>query len=153
MNINKAQPFPAYFVVVLALICGFLFPSAYSAGTQVKPAQKRASLQHPHRVERGGAEADLLRKAYIALSRADHDYDGHRLKAMGQTSEAARILGETLAGDGHDREAQMTSDAELREANAFLQSARSMAASHKRPRVVEHINAAIRQISIALKIR
>jgi hypothetical protein len=153
MNINKAQPLPASFVVLLALICGFLFPSAHFAGAQPKPVPKRAPQQHPHRMERGDAEADLLRKAYVALSKADHDYDGHRLRAMGQTSDAARILGETLAGDGHDRETQMTSDDEMRAANGFLESARSLAASHKRPRVVEHINAAMRQISIALKIR
>jgi len=211
MNINKAQTLPVSFVL-LALVGGFLFPSAHCAGAQPlpapKPVPKRAPLHSPAQTGRGSAvanvfpkpvppstgntkpdtvnqnpkqdgagpdylghhhdhkivpvisvngqanaEADLLRKAYIALSKADHDYDWHRFHAMRQTADAAKILGETLAGDGHDREAQTTSDDELRAANGFLESARSLAASHKRPHVVEHINAALRQISIALKIR
>jgi hypothetical protein len=102
---------------------------------------------------RSPAEANLLRQAYVALAKADHDYDGHRLKAMGRTAEAARLLGESLAGDGRAMEAQKSSDDELREASSILKRAQSMAASNHHHKVAEYINAAVWQISIALNIR
>jgi hypothetical protein len=117
---------------------------------------KRDEKEHVAKVFSPGQEGamrDFLRQAYVAMSKADHDYDGHRLHAMRDTSEAAKILGETLAGDGHDREAQMTSDEELREAAGLLVRARALAAAHGRLHVVEHIDAARQQISIALNIR
>jgi len=115
-----------------------------------KEEEKRKGIEV---VVPAGPELGLLRKAYIALSKADHDYDWHRVHAMQHTAEAASILGETLAGDGHAREAQMTSDAELREADGFLASAHVLAMEHRRPRVADLITAARRQIAVALDIR
>jgi hypothetical protein len=108
-----------------------------------------ATTEHPQ----DAALASLLRKAYVAMSKGDHDYHGHRILAMRQTADAARILGEVLDGDGHDREAQGSSDGELREADDFLKRAQSLASSDHRPRVAEHIAAAERELSIALGLR
>src|SRR5207237_6228875 len=37
-------------------------------------------------------EAEALRVAYIMVAAANHDYDGHRVKAMKQLQEAVKIL-------------------------------------------------------------
>src|SRR5580658_8768707 len=52
----------------------------------------------------------LLSQAYSALSRADHDYHGHRARAMKLIEHAAKELGFSLSGDGHGHEGQITSD-------------------------------------------
>jgi hypothetical protein len=96
-------------------------------------------------------DAHLLARAYHLLALADHDYSGHRAQAMHQVSAAAKLLGTPLFGDGAGGENQLTSDEQLREARALLERARSFYAG--RPRVLEHVNAATQQISIALSIR
>lgn len=96
-------------------------------------------------------DAHLLAKAHHLLSLADHDYSGHRIQAMLQVSAAARLLGMPLRGDSAGGENQLTSDEQLRIARALLERARSFYAG--RPWVLEHVNAAIQQLSIALSIR
>jgi hypothetical protein len=91
----------------------------------------------------------LLSQAYAALSRADHDYKGHRVRAMRLVEHAAKELGFTLSGGGHGREAQVTSDDQLRAAQGLLQQA----VSGLPPRAQEHVQKAIEQISVALSIK
>jgi hypothetical protein len=97
------------------------------------------------------AGARLLREAYHLLATADHDYDGHRARAMHNTAEAARLIGVRLRGGGKAGETQETSDEQLRKAQGLLEEALSPLAG--RGKVIEHLNTAISQISIALKIR
>ncbi len=97
------------------------------------------------------AGARLLREAYHLLATADHDYDGHRARAMHNTAEAARLIGVRLRGGGKAGEVQATSDEQLRKAQGVLEQALSPLAG--RGKVIEHLNSAISQISIALKIR
>jgi hypothetical protein len=80
---------------------------------------------------------------------ADHDYKGHRVKAMKQIEAAARILGVDIRGDGKGHEQQGTSDAQLRTAQGLLQQARAGLPE----KALKHVDAAISQISIALTIR
>ena len=96
-----------------------------------------------------GSPADTLRQAYGILSVADHDYKGHRVKAMKQIEAAAKLLGVDLKGDGKSREPQGTSDEQLRAAQALLQQARAGLSG----KAQKHVDEAINQISIALKIR
>jgi len=42
------------------------------------------------------ATTSFLSQAYVALSGADHDYQGHRIRAMRQIEAAAKELGITL---------------------------------------------------------
>jgi hypothetical protein len=135
-------------------------PQKNAAAKQANEGGGRANEAEPRRRwnattehRQDAALASLLRKAYVAMSKGDHDYHGHRILAMRQTADAARILGEILDGDGHDREAQGSSDGELREADDFLKRAQSLASSDHRPRVAEHVAAAEREISIALSVR
>jgi hypothetical protein len=102
----------------------------------------------------GGAAANAtasgpLPEAYHLLKSADHDYKGHRARAMHQIEAAARLLGMRIAGGGKGHEAQGTSDSQLRSAQSLL----NQAAGNLAGQPLLHIQEAIRQLSIALSIR
>jgi hypothetical protein len=99
------------------------------------------------------AEADMLRNAYNILSTGDHDYKGHRVRAMAAVKAAADLLGMKLSGDGKDKEQQVLSDDKLKEAQGLLQQVLSASGVQARPKVTKHINTAIEQITIALSIK
>src|ERR1051325_11700754 len=60
-------------------------------------------------------EAATLAHAYAILATGDHDYKGHRIKAMHAIKEAADLLKWNLEGDGKYKQSQALSDAKLRE--------------------------------------
>ncbi len=95
------------------------------------------------------APAQLLRQAYVRLSVADHDYMGHRVRAMRQIEAAAKLLGVDLKGDGKGHEPQGTSDQQLHAAQALLQQA----APGLTGKPLTRVNNAIQQITTALSIR
>lgn len=99
------------------------------------------------------AEASMLRQAYKILATGDHNYKGHRVKAMHQVEAAAKILGMDIAGDLKDRTPQLLSDARLREANGLIRSVRNSAEVKDQDRVTRHLDAAIAQIDTALGTR
>ena len=94
--------------------------------------------------------AGLLTQAYNTLSVADHDYQGHRVKAMKHIEVAAKVLGVSLQGKGTGHEAQATSDQQLRTAQSLLQQA---LVPGLKPRVQKQINLALTEISTALSIK
>ncbi|HTY88952.1 MAG TPA: hypothetical protein VMB80_16010 [Candidatus Acidoferrum sp.] len=98
-------------------------------------------------------EAGMLRQAYTILATGDHDYKGHRVRAMHQVEAAASLLGVNIKGDLKDKQPQPLSDAKLREASGLLQSVLGASEVKNQKRVTKHINAAIEQINIALSIR
>jgi hypothetical protein len=91
----------------------------------------------------------LLSQAYSALSAADHDYHGHRARAMRLIEHAAKELGFSLHGDGHGHEGQITSDDQLRTAQGLLQQA----VTGLPAKAQEHVQKAIEQISVALSMK
>ena len=93
--------------------------------------------------------AKLLREAYVTLAKADHDYKGHRVEAMKQIEAAAKLLATDLRGDGKGHEKQGVSDEQLRAARGILEQARG--ALKGKP--LKHVDRAIHQINVALKIR
>ena len=95
------------------------------------------------------ATPGLLSQAYAALSQADHDYKGHRVRAMKQIRAAAKELGFSLSGSGHGHEAQTMSDQQLRTAQNLLQQA----STGLPPGPQQHVQNALAQISIALSIK
>jgi hypothetical protein len=99
------------------------------------------------------AEADMLHRAYRILSHGDHDYKGHRVAAMKQVKAAADLLGVDLSGDDRDRERQVLSDDKMREARDLLTHVLGASEVKGQPRIAKHINAAIRQIDVALEVR
>jgi hypothetical protein len=91
----------------------------------------------------------LLRQAYITLSFANQDYQGHRYAAMKEIEAAANNLKFDLRGDGTGGERQRVSDEQLRAARSLLEQARDELS--RRPR--RHVEKAIKQIDIALRIK
>jgi hypothetical protein len=91
----------------------------------------------------------LLRRAYFTLSVANQDYKGHRYEAMKEIEAAARVLKFDLRGDGKGGERQGVSDEQLRAARSMLDQARAEVSGRAR----KHVDKAIRQIDVALKIR
>jgi hypothetical protein len=95
------------------------------------------------------APADNLIQAYDELASANHDYKGHRVAAMKQIQQAAKVLGVKLHGEGKNHLKQGISDRHLRAAQGLL----SQAAAGLPARAFKHVNAAEKQLSIALGIR
>jgi hypothetical protein len=91
----------------------------------------------------------LLDQAYGLMRTADHDYKGHRARAMRQVEDAARDLGSRLSGDGRDHENQGASDEQLRNAQSLLQQ--SLGGLAGRP--LHHVEEAIKQLGIALTVK
>lgn len=102
---------------------------------------------------RDSAEADMLRRAYHILATGDHDYNGHRVRAMHAVEAAGKLLGMDLAGDLKDRTPQPLSDDRLREAQGLITQVLGAAEVKDQKRVVRHLNEAVKQINIALRVR
>ncbi len=132
--------------VVLILFLAIGVNSRAQSTTPVKPASTNTNLSPAA----NSAAANLLSQAYAALSVADHDYQGHRVKAMKHIEVAAKVLGVTLAGNGTGHEPQATSDQQLHTAQSLLQQA---LVPGLRPRVQKQINLALTEISTALSIK
>ena len=90
-----------------------------------------------------------LDEAYGLLRIADHDYKGHRAHAMHDIEAAARELGAKIGGSGKGKEGQKTSDTQLVDAQNLLEGAVSGLTGKAHHHIVE----AIRQLSVALKIK
>jgi hypothetical protein len=99
------------------------------------------------------AEAGMLHRAYRILATGDHDYKGHRVKAMHAVEAAAKLLGLDISGDAKDKELQVLSDDKMREAQGLLENVLGNAEVKGQPRVSKHISEAINQINTGLKIR
>ena len=96
---------------------------------------------------------DELVHAYHLLKKADHDYDGHRVKAMKAVEAAGRGLGLELGGDLPDRERQWKSDDQLIEARRLLRDSRDKLESQDRDRVAANVEKAIKEINAALGVK
>ena len=155
MNTNtkhlKTAAKAAVFVTVLAY--GANLCAATPATTQTLGGSVAAPNQFQTVAFSNSAEAGMLQNAYLILATGDHDYKGHRIKAMKQIEAAAKLLGVTLSGDAKDKQPQPLSDAKLREAQGLLQNVLGAAEVKNQERVTKHITNAINQINTALSIR
>ncbi len=98
-------------------------------------------------------DVQSLTQAYSTLASADHDYQGHRVKAMHAIKKAARLMGQKIGGDGKVKEQQTLSDDQLRGVQTTLQKVRGSVGGRNSQRVVEHINSAIHELTVALSIK
>jgi hypothetical protein len=96
------------------------------------------------------SEISLLQNAYVLLSQANHDYDGHRVKAMQSIHKAALLLKVNLQSKGDVHEDQSTSDAKLQEAQKLLKQARTFATGKSTRKFLKHLDTAIGHLSNAL---
>ncbi len=101
-----------------------------------------------------GNPVALLRPAYITLATADHDYKGHRVKAMKAIEAACALLGTDISGEGKGHEPQAVSDAQLRQALSEVQQASAaVPAGKSQKKIVTHLDKAISEITTALTIK
>jgi hypothetical protein len=91
----------------------------------------------------------LLNDAYATLVQANHDYKGHRVKAMKQIEAALNVFGAKINGKGKGHEPQGTSDAQLRSAQALILQAEAGMSGPAR----KHLDKAVTQITTALSIK
>jgi hypothetical protein len=94
------------------------------------------------------AKRKKLRHAYWILEQADHDYAGHRGKAMEEIRKAGKIIGMDLKGDGYGGEKPHWSDALMREARRNLQDIVEDTGGEEH----KHIRVAIKEIDHALEV-
>ena len=143
-------------VTSLTVLISVLGSASLLAATPSQTATMAASESSPAQFQTirfsDTTEADKLHRAYHILATGDHDYHGHRVKAMEQVHKAADILGLDLTGDDKDHEKQVLSDDKLREARGYLQEVLGASEVKHQKRIAEHINAAIKQIDVALKV-
>jgi hypothetical protein len=135
------------FVTIISGATLFAITMPQTAGTPVTPAGQFQTVAFSDT-----AEAGMLHRAYRILAYGDHDYKGHRAAAMKQVKKAAELLGVDLSGDDRNRQPQVLSDDDLRDARNLLTNVLGASEVKSQDRIVRHINAAIKQIDIALSI-
>lgn len=162
------------FLLMSALVACLALPAPSQARNPPGGKQK-PRVGDPVRFQ----EAEALRRAFVALAGANHDYDGHRWKAMGATKESFHVLHEAIRKNGTPQqragadvlraeidaaeqaarqrgpvhEKQSVSDAAMKQGMQMLGQVRASMAAHKHFGALEHVDRALRQIGIALKIR
>lgn len=96
---------------------------------------------------------DEIVHAYILLSHANADYNGHKAAAEKELSAVGRSLGLHLEGVGNAEEHQWKSDRKLEEARRLLKDASEKLEDRDRDRAADHLDHAIHEIDVALKDR
>ena len=87
-------------------------------------------------------ESEALLKVYVMLAEADHDYDGHRAKAMGQVKDALKILDASIMKKGSPAEKSITA-ADVAMAKA------AVAARDRGPAIIEGQRPSDKQLRVA----
>lgn len=140
------------------VVLGLVLATALTAGATATLAQTSTSTnsppKHHHKALAAatGANANAVQaldKAYGILAPLDHDYKGHRARAMHKIEEAAKALGSTLHGGGKGGESQQESDAAVHQARVLLEQA--LPGLTGMPR--HHAAEAIHQLHMALEVK
>ena len=142
------------------VVCGGLLAGATglhavtaTATPQALTVVPAAPYQFETVVFSDSAEAGMLHRAYHILATGDHDYKGHRAKAMHAVEAAAKLLGLDLHGDYKEHEVQVLSDDKLREAKGLIANVLLNAEVKGQPHVTKHLNKAIDEINAGLADR
>jgi len=142
------------------VVCGGLLAGAtslHAVTTTATPQALTVAPAAPYQFETvvfsDSAEAGMLHRAYHILATGDHDYKGHRAKAMHAVEAAAKLLGLDLHGDYKGHEVQVLSDDKLREAKGLIANVLLNAEVKGQPHVTKHLNKAIDEINAGLADR
>jgi hypothetical protein len=149
---------PHAVVIVLAFASASLagnrhYRNAVRANRPYTPAVAPYVANVGYRGTATTGDVQTLTQAYSTLASADHDYQGHRVKAMHAIRKAARLMGSKIAGDGKAKVSQTLSDSQLRSVQGMLQQVRGSVSGRKQQLVVQHINEALHHLSVALSIK
>lgn len=88
--------------------------------------------------------------AYVLIKHANHNYEGHRARALEHVEAAGKALDLKLEGDTNNQERQWKSDQMLAEARHMLYHARDALDRHDRERAATHVDRAIEEIDRAI---
>jgi hypothetical protein len=164
-------------VTVLGSLLVVLACNTESRAQKKTPEQKAAEQAAKEQVKLN--EAELLRDAYILMAAANHDYAGHRAKAMKQVEQAFKLLDNSVLKKGTNQqkaatlqedvvafrakivakynldiyEGQALSDAQLRMAGDLLVKIQPVLKQNKHTRVLTHVVNAATEITTALQVR
>ena len=137
-------------VILSAALC---YAANLTAATPLATPEATVPLPTQYQPAAGNPVA-LLRPAYITLATADHDYKGHRVKAMKAIEAACKLLGTDISGEGRGHEPQAVSDAQLRQALSEVQQASAAVPGGKdQKKIVAHLDKAISELNTALTIK
>lgn len=156
MKLNPPSPTVTILVAVLAggIAARALTPSVSTlTGTQTLAGVSVSPGDFETIAFGDSAEAAMLHQAYRTLATGDHDYKGHRVKAMHAIEAAAKLLGLDLSGDLKDRTPQPLSDDKMREARSQIATLLAAPALKDRKRVIRHLQEAVNQIDAGLSVR
>jgi hypothetical protein len=126
---------------------------ALESESDAKPNAKAAGVVANDPIGGNSVEVGALEQIYVLLSRADHDYKGHRVKSMRAIARAFKVLGGHIAGDGKTKENQATSDTQLRQAGMLLEQVRNSFAANDPKSVLADLTEAVNELAIALSIK
>src|SRR4051794_19776530 len=90
-----------------------------TAGPDTSAKDKQAKAPAKDKAAKAEAklkEAEVLKNAYVLMAMADHDYDGHRVKAMGHAGHAQRTLDHQAAKSGTPAQKAIASQQEITDA-------------------------------------
>jgi hypothetical protein len=96
-------------------------------------------------------EVSNLRQAYVYLEAGNHDYKGHRVRALRAVGSACNVLGFKAKGDGRNHEVQTFSDNLLASARQRLTYVEPQAQALGQNQVVGLIQQAIQEIELAME--
>ena len=137
-------------VIAVSLALGLTARAATSVSPQTLTGTAVSQNEFTPVAFSDSAEAVKLRRAYTILATGDHDYKGHRVKAMRAVEAAGKLLGMDLSGDLKDRTPQILSDDKLREAQGLITEVLGSAEVKDQDRIVKRLTEAVNQINAAL---
>jgi len=115
--------------------------------------RKEGNVKSDDAVGSSSVEVASLERIYQILALANHDYRGHRIKAMNAIRRACRTLGGHISGDGKGKENQIASDKQLIQSLNLLQQIRDSFAASDPKSVLNDMNEAVMQLGTALSIK
>jgi|GEM_PF-1840405 len=125
-------------------------PKAAKVGAGPAPA---AAVVAEDPIGGNSVEIASLEEVYKTLALADHDYKGHRVKAMEAIKRATVTLGGAITGDGKAGETQGASDEQMHQAHALLRQVRDSFAAQDPKKVLKDIEVALAEVKTALQIK
>jgi hypothetical protein len=167
LNEVEMQPVRLFVAVTIALVAvASIDPSSAVAQNSNRRSRRQAIMANrpyapvPANFNTGGrtpanpADVQAVTQAYRLLQQADHDYQGHRAKAMKHLHQAGRVLGVALKGDGKAGQQQGTSDSQLKQAQSVLQQmSANQATGPRHQRAMQHVHSALSELQTALSIK
>ena len=131
-------------------ICGILCAIGISVSLPAVYAGSVSGSTAVNLTTGNGQEIGLIEQALNTLAMADHDYKGHRVRAMHAMEAALKLLGTDVADHGSGKQTQSVSDAEMRAAQHEVARAATIASSNGQTAVVDHLETAVDEIGKAL---